>query len=235
VFFVHGWPLSKFQFPLSKPYDVDAKTSRAAQQFGTDRASKQSRERSGAAPGNKNSANVRLPRELQQLADYIGRFEPGDFCAQVAGQDGVVDQHANSAFPESGAGRIRKDCVELAVILARGARGLAQKFAVGGTASGQAHHHGSLCAMTLVSRNQPEIRLSNRIGPGMRSGLDGSGHALLASIKCAACDHHGAQQVFQLTGRWHFKIDASKHFNLKCGRVLPRKSSVLFRVSDRHD
>ena len=85
--------------------------------------------------------------------------------------------------------------------------------------------------MTLVGRNQPEIRLSNRIGPGMRSGLDGSGHALLASIKCAACDHHGAQQVFQLTGRWHFKIDASKHFNLKCGRVLSGKSAGLHQSS----
>jgi len=53
--------------------------------------------------------------------------------------------------------------------------------------------------------------------------LNDSGHALLVSIKRAAGNHPSTQEVFQLTERWHFKIDASKHFNLKCGWVLRTK------------
>jgi hypothetical protein len=61
--------------------------------------------------------------------------------------------------------------------------------------------------------------------------LDDSGHVLLVSIKCAADNPPSTQQVFQLIERWHFKIDASKHFNLKCGSVFRRKSLVVFSES----
>jgi hypothetical protein len=51
-------PLFKLSVPAFKPDDVDAETSGAAQQVGTNRAPKQSRERRRPAPGHENPADV---------------------------------------------------------------------------------------------------------------------------------------------------------------------------------
>jgi hypothetical protein len=164
VFFVHRRPLIQMSVPVFKPDNVDAKTAGAAEQFGTNRTSKQLKKWSWAVPGNENSADVRLSRETQHLADHVGRFEPYDFCAQVAGEDGVVDECANSSISESAARRIGHDRVKLAAILARGGRGLAHELTVTRTVRSQTGHHRCLCATAWVTGNQAEIRLSNRIG-----------------------------------------------------------------------
>src|SRR5271156_1527947 len=130
--------------PAFEPDHVDANAFAATQKSGIDGAPERPKEASRMVSSNENPADVRLARELEHLADHVGRFEPDDFRAEVAGEDGVVDELANLHSCEAGAPGIEQDGIELAAIFQRRAMGLVQQICVAGAFGAQTSHHRSL-------------------------------------------------------------------------------------------